>query len=62
MADSTDSAAPAWTGAVQPQHQGAPEASGQFMSMLDQFDANVRAPLHARLGIPAESLLRQRAE
>ena len=55
MADSTDSAAPAWTGAGQPQHQGAPEASGQFMSMLDQFDASVRAPLHARLEMDART-------
>ena len=55
MADSTDSAAPAWTGAVQSQQQGAPDASRRFMSMLDQFDANVRAPLHARLEMDART-------
>jgi len=55
MADSTDSAAPAWTGAVQSQQQGAPDASRRFMSMLDQFDVNVRAPLHARLEMDART-------
>ena len=55
MADSTDSAAPAWAGAVQSQQQGASDASRQFMSMLDQFDASVRAPLHARLEMDART-------
>ena len=55
MADSTDSAAPAWAGAVQSRQQDASDASRRFMSMLDQFDASVRAPLHARLEMDART-------
>ena len=55
MADSKDSAAPAWAGAVQSQQQGASDGSRRFMSTLDQFDASVRAPLHARLEMDART-------
>ena len=55
MANSTHAAAPAWAGAEQSPQQGVSDASRRFMSMLDQFDAHVRAPLHARLEMDART-------